>query len=125
MARINKDTLQEHIEEDSPFSPLNAGLIRDVSARKFLFDSNLNIVSSYYKNRNVIIGRRGSGKTAFLHSTYFTNPDDLIVEIDKAKCLGEIVLAVNGIPTGGRYPEAISELWESVTSTIIFGDASS
>lgn len=123
MEKINPDVLGEHIEKERPFSPLNAGIINDVSAKQELFDSDLNIVSAYYQNRNVVIGRRGSGKTAFLHSTYFTNPDDLIIEVDKAKCLGEIVLAVNGIPTGGRYPEAVAELWESVISTIIFGEA--
>ncbi|MES9884946.1 MAG: hypothetical protein ABW185_29230 [Sedimenticola sp.] len=123
MTKINPEVLEQHVEKGRPFSPLNAGIIHDASVKQELFDADLNIVSSYYKNRNVVIGRRGSGKTAFLHSTYFTNPDDLIVEIDKAKCLGEIVLAINGIPIGGRYPEAVSELWESVISTIILGEA--
>jgi hypothetical protein len=123
MKSLTKKALKDHIEISRPFSPLNAGVMRDASIKEEFFDEDLNIVSSYYENRNVIIGRRGSGKTAFLHSSYFTNPDDLIVEIDKARCLGEIVLAINGIPIGGRYPEAISELWESVISTIIFGEA--
>jgi hypothetical protein len=123
MARITADTLKEIIEKERPFSPLNAGSIKSIPAKQELFATDLKIVSSYHENRNVVIGRRGSGKTAFLQSTYFTNPNDFIIEIDKARCLGEVVLAVNGIPTGGRYPEAISELWESITSTIIFGEA--
>ncbi len=123
MSKIDPKILEDHIDRERPFSPLNAGIVSNVSAKQELFDSDLNLVSSYYENRNVVIGRRGSGKTAFLQSSYFTNPKDLIVEIDKSKCLGEIVLAVHGIPIGGRYPEAVSELWESVISTIVFGEA--
>ena len=80
--------------------------------------------SEYQEKPQVIVGRRGAGKTAFLESTFFTNPEDLVVQVNKSTALGQIVLAVNGVPAGGRYPEAISELWDGIILTNVLQIAS-
>lgn len=105
-----------YIDPDRPFSPLDAGVLED-DARQAFFDTHLNLFSEYQEKPQVIVGRRGAGKTAFLETAYFTNLNDLVVPVDKGKALGQIVLAVNGIPQGGRYPEAVADLWDSVVLT--------
>jgi len=117
-----QEMLRRYCDESHPFSPLDAGLL-DGDARKFFFDTQLDIFSGYQEKPQMVVGRRGAGKTAFLQSAHFTNSRDLIVSINKADALGQIVLAVNGIPQGGRYPEAIAALWDGVILTTILSQA--
>ena len=123
MKNIDPKLLAAHIDKKSPFSPLDAGVVKDIFVSQELFYSKIPLVSSYSKNRNVLIGRRGSGKTALLTNTAISTSHDLVVRISKSKILGDIVLSVHGIPMGGRYPEAVAEIWESVISTIVLGEA--
>lgn len=116
-------SLKEYIDPHRPFSPLSAETLED-GAREAFFDSQSEIFANYQARPQVIVGRRGAGKTAFLESAYFTNKRDLIVSVDKARALSQVVLTVNGIPQGGRYPEAVAELWDSVLFTIILSEAS-
>lgn len=111
-----------YVDRDRPFSPLDAGILKD-NAREVFFDQHLDIFAEYQTKPQVLIGRRGSGKTAFLESAHFTNKDDLIVKIDKARALSQVVLTVNGIPQGGRYPEAVAELWDSIIFTRVLAEA--
>lgn len=117
------ECLEGYVDKERPFTPLAAEVVASSEAKAALFDSDLEIVSKYYKNRNVIIGRRGAGKTAFLESAYFTHPKDFIININKARCLGSVVSAVNSIPLGGRFPEAMADIWDGVIFTMIFSEA--
>ena len=116
-------SLKEIVQKNAPFSPINAGDLLDASARKLLFYEECNLYKNYLASPEIVVGRRGAGKTAFLHSAYITNNDDLIVEIDKAKVLGQVVLALEGVPLGGQMPESVAEIWESVIITLVLAEA--
>lgn len=109
--------------EGYPFAPLAADVVLDPTAKAALFHRNIDIVDQYLENRHVIIGRRGSGKTTFLQSTYATHPNALAVEVDKGRTLAQVVSAVHGIPTGGRFPEAVSDIWDGVLQTLLLSAA--
>lgn len=109
--------------EGYPFAPLAADVVREPEAKAALFQRNIDLVDEYLENRHVVVGRRGAGKTTFLQSTYATHPSALVVEVNKARTLTQIVAAVHGIPTGGRFPEAMSELWDSVLQTLLLSEA--
>ena len=113
-----RQALLDYLDTDRPFSPLDAGVLEE-DARKAFFDTQISLFSEYQEKPQVVVGRRGAGKTAFLESAHFTNHDDLIVPINKAQALGQIVLTVHGIPQGGRYPEAIADLWDSIVLTTV------
>ena len=86
-------------------------------------DTHLNLFDEYQENPQVVVGRRGAGKTAFLETAYFVHPNDLIVPIDKGQALSQVVMTVNGIPQGGRFPEAVAGLWDTVIMTAILQTA--
>jgi hypothetical protein len=114
--------IRDYLDRQRPFSPLDAGMLED-DAREALFDVRQDLFARYQEKPQVVVGRRGAGKTAFLQSAYFTNPNDLIVSVDKGRVLGQICLLVSGVPQGGRYPEAVAELWDSLIYTIILQSA--
>lgn len=118
----DQSELITYLDPERPFSPLDAGALKPDS-RHIFFDSKLDLFRAYQRKPQIIVGRRGAGKTAFLESAHFSNPKDLIVSINKATCFGQIVLSIEGIPQGGRYPEAIASLWDSVITTIIIDAA--
>jgi hypothetical protein len=114
--------LRDYLDRQRPFSPLDAGILED-DAREVFFDRNQDLFSGYQEKPQVIVGRRGAGKTAFLESAHFTNKHDLIIPVNKGRVLGQVCLLVNGVPQGGRYPEAVAELWDSIIYTTILQEA--
>lgn len=100
MTDKSRNTLLDYLDADQPFSPLDAGVLEE-DARKAFFDTQIRLFAEYQEKPQVVVGRRGAGKTAFLETAHFTNGNDLIVSIDKAQALGQIVLTVHGIPQGG------------------------
>ena len=104
--------------------PLDAGQL-DGDAREWFFDTKTPLFDEYKTKPQLIIGRRGSGKTAFIESAYFADTTDIVVSVDKAVALGQVVVSLQGIPEGGRYPEAVAQLWDGVLMTIVLQSATS
>ena len=77
------DLLRKYVGHGKVFGPTDAERIEvddKLVLRKF-FDPQNKICNAIKLNPSIVIGRRGSGKTAYLHSV-FLNPDyDIILEI--------------------------------------------
>lgn len=117
-----QQSLLGYIDRHRPFLPIDASTLQE-DVREAFFDSRHELFSEYQTKPQIVIGRRGAGKTAFLESAHFTHKKDLVVSVDKGRALGQVCLVVDGIPQGGRYPEAIAELWDSIIYTNVLQQA--
>ena len=67
------DAIKPYITKDEPFGPIDAFDIdpQDKKVLGFLFEKQNNIYKSLRNRPSIIMGRRGSGKTAYLRTVYF------------------------------------------------------
>ena len=66
-------------------------------AYKRLFDVENEIFRSLTQDPQILIGRRGSGKTAFLKIRHFQNDTDLSVELQSSRAFAHVLQAINAI----------------------------
>ena len=79
--------------------------------RERLFDRH-NLLFRYLQDRpSIIMGRKGSGKTAYLNSVYFYGKYDHIVELGTSSALQKVVEAVQSCTEGIAFAETVAELW--------------
>jgi len=72
------NSISPYITRDEPFGPIDSVDIdsNDLGALKLLFEQH-NWTYKNLRNRpSIIIGRRGSGKTSYLHSVFFDKQYD-------------------------------------------------
>ena len=80
--------------------------------RERLFDRH-NLLFRHLQDRpSIIMGRKGSGKTAYLNSVYFYGKYDHIVELGTSSALQKVVEAVQRCTEGVAFAETVAELWE-------------
>ena len=110
---------QEYINESSPLGPIEAGVIEDEEVATCLFESENEIYKRLIKRPSIVIGRRGSGKTAFLmHLQSRDYIDDIAVVIDAASGFENIISTLQK-NVGDRYvyPETVARLWDWIIWT--------
>lgn len=109
-----KELLSSYITEDEAFGPINASEIEEPEALQILFDSHNKIYKALHQRPSIVIGRKGSGKTSYLHAAYFENNYDYVVEISTPKAFCNIIESIEKNTRGALFPETIAELWETV-----------
>lgn len=108
--------LSKYVKHGAPFGPTDAGLI-DVthkSVLKELFDPQNKIYNALRLNPSIIIGRRGSGKTAYLHSVFVDHEFGIVQEIRTSKTFSQIVSAIERNTPAFYLAEDISDLWQEL-----------
>ena len=121
MLNKNKKTLiAAYITEDEAFGPVNASEIEETEALEILFDSHNRIYKALLQRPSIVIGRKGSGKTSYLHAAYFENGYDYVVEISTSKAFSNIIESIEKTTKGLLFPETIAELWETVLWIALF-----
>lgn len=113
------ETLRPYVDESRPFGPTNAKDILDQDAANLLFDSENRIYQSFIANPTIIVGRRGSGKTAYLYSEYHAKRYSYVLECDTAQHFGKILREISTTLDGPFFPEEVADLWDT-TFTIFF-----
>ena len=64
--------LEKYVKHGTVFGPTDAGMIKvhDIDILRKFFDPQNKICNAIKLNPSIVIGRRGSGKTAYLHSVF-------------------------------------------------------
>ena len=121
MKREDLIELTNVLTVDDPLGPSNAEeLIDSPSAARLLFDRQNEIYSRLAKSSGIIIGRRGSGKTAFLNQLRLTN-EPSVVQFAAPNVFPEIVRSVSEMfGRGNAFVEVTSSLWEILVWSSIF-----
>ncbi|MGZ5440830.1 MAG: GTPase domain-containing protein [Thermoanaerobaculia bacterium] len=133
------DRLRNYLTPSAPLGPSDAAQIHDVEVAARLFDPhNRSFVTLLRRDLSVLVGRRGSGKTALLNSYLYrpfidryTNPPvhgvtsdyrayDLVIAVETYKHFDNMQRLVVGDPTVFRPVEAVVDDWESVVCDYFF-----
>lgn len=120
---MDKNRLKKYFSVSTPLGPLDAGRLVEKEAQEIFFESNNQLYEKMLKFPTIITGRRGAGKTAFLHSIKRFSDRNIIVEINKAQALAKVVEAIEKISGVASIPEIVAELWEKIFLTAIFSEA--
>ena len=78
--------------------------------RERLFDQHNELFRHLQDRPSIIMGRKGSGKTAYLNSVYFDGKYDHIVELGTSSALQKVVEAVQRCTEGVAFAETVAEL---------------
>lgn len=109
--------LRKYIKHSAPFGPIDSSIIKveDKEVLKKLFDPQNKIYNILKRNPSIIIGRRGSGKTAYLHSAFIDQEFEIIEEIKTAATFSKIVNTIEE-KTSASYnlSENIASFWDDI-----------
>ena len=110
------DRIRQWVTEYQPLGPIDAARIDDLFVANILFDEQNRLYNNQKRRPIFIIGRRGSGKTAFLKHTSDKGEYDIVISADMARLFDEIILSIDGIIKNNGYifVEKIAEMWEAV-----------
>ncbi|GEM_PF-731824 len=109
---MQKNKLTDYLTENQPFGPEDAALIHDPYCKRMLFQGENNIYSRLRQHPTYIIGRKGSGKTAFLHSGYAGDERTCIIDLNSASAFALILRTVQSLGVNSLYVEPVAKLWE-------------
>ena len=105
----------EIVTHEQPFGPVAAGNISDEAFREY-FDTDNSIYKemSNQPGLSLIIGRRGSGKTAFLRSAHIDDEFQLVIKLPPEKAFRQIVESIESVGDQVVLVEEVEELWNIV-----------
>jgi hypothetical protein len=110
------DLLRKYVGHGKVFGPTDAERIEvddKLVLRKF-FDPQNKICNAIKLNPSIVIGRRGSGKTAYLHSVFLDPDYDIILEITTSKTFAQIVSEIEKNTPRYAYVEQVESLWDDL-----------
>lgn len=112
---MNK-TLCKYITHQEPFGPRDAGTIdiADHEALRLLFDPNNKIFLELESNPSMVFGRRGSGKTSYLHTAFIQNQYEVVDELKSSSTFSEVIRAIQQSGGDFYFYEEVAELWEKL-----------
>lgn len=110
------ETLRLYIKHAAPFGPIDAGLIKQEHTQvlRSLFDPQNKIFNALKSNPSLIIGRRGSGKTAYLHSIFLGDEFGIVHEVKASKTFSQVVDAIEKGTPSAVLTETVAELWDEL-----------
>jgi hypothetical protein len=112
------EQLREHLSSDQPFGPSNMAKVKERAMFRLLFDPEATPDADLDGSRSLfILGRRGSGKTAYLNEvltevrTYAVTLEspDLYYQVQQTAVHLEIA----------NHPETVSLLWQSAIKVAV------
>lgn len=117
LATAVEHQLREYINHDAPFGPIKAEDIDPCHhhAHYLLFEQNNSLYAEISRNPKIIIGRKGSGKTAYLTSVYLDEKYSFIVNINTADIFIKVIEYIDSmLPQSVVFSEKVSDFWKTV-----------
>ncbi len=114
MTPEDKAIIQDYLNIDEPFGPVDAREIESQRAIELLFEKHNELYKHLHQRPSIVVGRKGSGKTSYLNSVYFANGYKYIVELDAAELFSNVIKSISKISYGPVFAESVSKVWESV-----------
>lgn len=115
--------IRDYITLDEPFGPIDTIDIdyEDVENLEALFEQHNQLYRQLKRRPSIIIGRKGSGKTAYLRSVFFDKHQyTYSTEIKAHKAFNDVINVIQQISKDALFPETIAEIWETIIWTSVF-----
>lgn len=112
--------LKYHVSIEKPFGPENSRQVKDNESRIHLFNQNNELCKEYKHNPGIIVGRRGSGKTAIISNTSILERHTYIIKPNPE----ELIESVKSIvyPSGSedeQFIESVAKIWTITLNSIL------
>jgi hypothetical protein len=108
--------LKDVFTHTTPLGPLMAPKGLDASGiSRALFDNETDLVRQFNERKNIIVGRKGAGKTSLLTSVALSNERCIAVyldDIEAANVLTEILSEISDLSADIAFVEQTAKLWE-------------
>ena len=113
-----KQRIKNYITINCPFGPISADEIKSPDIAKLLFDKENRIYRELEKRPSFILGRKGSGKTAFLANM---NLEDykIIVEMKAWRAFSIVLREIQELSTSSFFVESIADIWEMLVWNLV------
>ena len=106
----DKKKLASNFSVDEPFGPVNASDIEDTDVLKIIFEQHNKLFAALKKRPNIVVGRKGAGKTSYLHSVFFEGVYDYKVELNTAQALTSVIETIGSMKGGAIFAESRIQL---------------
>ena len=116
------DILKKVLSPERPFGPVATPEVVDPRIFQSLFDMDNTIAEGLRKGPALIIGRRGSGKTAFLNSFHFDPDYSIIVSLQSEDAFPKMIRAIEQKLPENVLAEEVSLLWENLLWGAVFSE---
>lgn len=109
-------SLRHYFSPDQPFGPVNASRIIDADALRQLFDTENKVYAELasHPSLSLIVGRRGSGKTALLRSELLRGSFAIVLELPAADSFQQVVKTIQEFPVRVSAAESVSKVWHFI-----------
>jgi hypothetical protein len=118
--------IRKYITHARPFGPVDSSDVNtnDTDEMQELFDRNNAIYRTLEGHKSVLIGRKGSGKTAYLRSTFLDAQTGIldVVQLRTASTFQEVLKALNNELAGIHFVEVIADIWETLLICGVFSE---
>lgn len=116
------DILKKVLTPERPFGPVATPETPDPRIFRTLFDKKNSIAEGLRKGPALIIGRRGSGKTAFLNSFHFDDDYAITVSLQSDEAFPKMLRAIEQKLPENVLAEEVSLLWENLLWGAVFSE---
>jgi hypothetical protein len=107
------DDIENYVYEDFPLGQFDAERIAEKKVFDILFRRNSELQRCSASRPSIILGRRGSGKTAVLRDIMYSTKYDVIININASEAFSQVANAVCIAQRAAPVDmESISELWD-------------
>jgi len=115
-----EEIIKYYVTREKPFGPENASQVNDPLARWILFNQHNALCAEYRKDPNIIIGRRGSGKTSIISNTNNVDSHTYIINVSPYELIGYVKHDLfSGDRGNDHYVETISKFWDTLLNTTL------
>jgi hypothetical protein len=110
--------IRKYITHSRPFGPVDSSAVNtaDTAEMQELFDRNNVIYRTLQGDTSILIGRKGSGKTAYLRSTFLEAQRGSmeVVQLRTANTFLEVLKALNKELASTFFVEVVADIWETL-----------
>jgi hypothetical protein len=106
------DQLTDYLTYTHPLGPEDASVILDPFCRRMLFQSENSIYARFRDKPTLIVGRKGSGKTAFLHSDKGRSDKICPVDLNSASAFALMLRTVQAAGASSMAVEPVAKIWD-------------
>ncbi|WP_395777604.1 P-loop ATPase, Sll1717 family [Aquidulcibacter sp.] len=115
--------LKHYINPSTPFGPAQADMVKDPAIQWILFNQNNELCKAYRRDPNIIVGRKGAGKTSIVQNTKKIDQHDFVILIDTPEFISFVISTL--FPTG-QYSNVMVEnttkIWEMLLDAILMSE---
>lgn len=112
--------LRKAFDKKKPFGPTDSADVKNPKVAELLFDKDNKIFKALSGQPNILFGRRGSGKTAYLRSEYFLKNYNFIIELRMEDLFARVLAELEKNMRGAVFAESVAEIWSTLFHVVLF-----